>query len=245
MKISNKSKRVIILSSKSGYLLTISFFSIFFLVFSMGCSILGNLGLNNSSSLADNTDIQESSSEQKSDAEQKDESAVEKTDSSDAAEDTAAGEAAESTVEETESTNSISTEEITINVYYADANGEYLVGEARIVSGSSKYVDAITEMMKEPVDGSLIKLIPETTRINSVIVSDGVAKVDLSKNFVGDRFVSDVVDILLVYSIVNTLTEFPDINSVEFLIDGEKLEVLGQLDLQEPLFRRSDLIKIE
>ncbi|MBE3095468.1 MAG: GerMN domain-containing protein, partial [Actinobacteria bacterium] len=133
--------------------------------------------------------------------------------------------------------------EVTINVYYSDQNGEYLIGEARILSGSSKYVDAISEMMKEPIDSSLVKLIPESTKINSVTVKDGMANVDLSKNFVDDRFVSDTMDNLLIYSIVNTLTEFPDVNSVEFYIDGTRLSVLGMLDLQEPYFRKSDLIK--
>ncbi len=47
-------------------------------------------------------------------------------------------------------------------------------------------------MMKEPVDSSLVKLIPETTKINGVIFQDGVVKVDLSKNFVDDRVSSDV-----------------------------------------------------
>ncbi len=121
--------------------------------------------------------------------------------------------------------------------------GEFLIGEARILSGSSKYVDATSEMMKDTIDSSLHKLIPESTKINSVTVNDGIAKVDLSKNFVDDRFVSDTTDILLIYSIVNTLTEFSDVNSVEFYIDGTKLDVLGQLDLQEPYFRKSDLIK--
>jgi germination protein M len=146
------------------------------------------------------------------------------------------------TSEDTENNNS-SNEETTVNVYYADQNGEYLIGEARIVSGSSKYTDAISEMMKEPIDSSLINLIPESTKINSVTVKDGVAKVDFSKNFVDDRFISDSMDILLIYSVVDTLTEFSDVNSVEFYIDGTRLDVLGQLDLQGDLFRRSDLIK--
>ena len=146
------------------------------------------------------------------------------------------------TSQETENNNS-SNEEVTINVYYADQTGEFLIGEARILSGGSKYVDAISEMMKEPIDSSLVKLIPESTKINSVTVKDGMAKVDLSKNFVDDRFVGDTADILLIYSIVSTLTEFPDVNSVEFYIDGARLDVLGQLDLKEPYFRKSDLIK--
>jgi len=97
--------------------------------------------------------------------------------------------------------------------------------------------------MKPPADSNLHQLVPETTKINSIIVEDGLAKVDISKEFVEDRFQSDTVDIMLVYSIVNTLTEFPEINSVSLYIDGEKLDILGQLAIDEPIFRRSDLIK--
>ncbi len=133
--------------------------------------------------------------------------------------------------------------ELTINVYYSDAMGEYLVAEARVISSENKYIYALNELMKLPVDGSLHRLMPDSTKINSVIVEDGLAKVDLSKEFVEDRFVSDTVDILLIYSIVNTLTEFPEVNSVSFYIDGEKLDMLGMVDISEPVFRRSDLIK--
>lgn len=135
-----------------------------------------------------------------------------------------------------------SEEEITINVYYADSQGEHLVGEERIVSSKSKYVDAINELMTLPVDENLVRLVPETTKINSITVEDGLAKVDLSKEFIEDRFISETVDVLLIYSIVNTLTEFPEVHSVSFYIDGEKLGNLGMLDIAEPMYRRTDLI---
>ena len=133
--------------------------------------------------------------------------------------------------------------ELTINVYYSDSMGEYLAAEARIISSGNKYVDAFNELMKPPIDSNLVTLVPDTTIINSIIVENGTANVDLSNDFVDDRFVSDTVDIMLVYTIVNTLTEFDEVNSVLFYIDGEKLDILGQLDILDPVFRRSDLIK--
>ena len=96
--------------------------------------------------------------------------------------------------------------EITINVYYLDAMGEYLVGEARTVSSKNKYVDALNELMKLPVDSSLYRLVPDSTKINSIVVEDSLAKVDLSKEFVEDKITSDTEDNLLIYSIANTLT---------------------------------------
>jgi len=132
----------------------------------------------------------------------------------------------------------------TINVYYADSSGENLVGEARDLEGTSKLVDAIYELMKDPVDSSLFVLIPSTTKINSVkAYEDGIAEVDLSQSFLDDRIVSDTVDILLLYSIVNTLTEFDEISAVKLYIDGKKLDIIGQLDIKDPVYRRSDLIQ--
>jgi len=147
------------------------------------------------------------------------------------------------TGEESEDEDEVKNGEIAINVYYLDSMGEYLVGEARIVSSENKYVDALYELMKLPVDSSLYRLVPDSTKINSIVVEDGLAKVDFSKEFVENRITSDTEDILLIYSIVNTLTEFPEVNSVSFYIDGEKLDTLGELDISEPIFRRSDLIK--
>lgn len=134
-------------------------------------------------------------------------------------------------------------EDININVYYSDDMGQYLVAEERIISSENKYIDALNELMKLPADSSLHRLIPESTKINSVTIENGLAKVDLSEEFVEDRFQSDTVDIMLIYSIVNTLTEFPEVNSVSLYIDGEKLDILGGLAIDEPIFRRSDLIK--
>ena len=237
MKDSNKSKKAFLFSSKVPQLIIIGIIlTIIITLFVSGCSLDSSIASSNTQNANNNqnnsqtiesTSITTESTNTTVSSSNKDSSTIQETSVTSA---------------ETENNNS-SNKEVTINVYYSDQNGEYLIGEARILSGSSKYVDAISEMMKEPIDSSLVKLIPESTKINSITVKDSIAKVDLSKNFVDDRFVGDSTDILLVYSIVNTLTEFPEINSVEFYIDGTKLDVLGQLDLKGPLFKRSDLIK--
>jgi len=237
MKDSNKIEKGFLFSSKVPQLIIIGVILIIIItLFASGCSLDSSTGTSN---------MQDQNNEKNNGQAIEDTSiAAESTGSTESSgnEDSSAGQETSATSQETGNNNS-SNEEVTINVYYSDQTGEYLIGEARILSGGSKYVDAISEMMKEPIDSSLVKLIPESTKINSVTVKDGMAKVDLSKNFVDDRFVGDTMDILLIYSIVSTLTEFPDVNSVEFYTDGVRLDVLGQLDLQEPYFRKSDLIK--
>ena len=228
MKDSNKIEKGFLFSSKVPRLIIVGVILIIIItLFASACSLDSSTASSNIGQTVEDTSI-----------------AAESTGNTESSstEDSGTSQETSATSEETGSNNS-SNEEVTINVYYADQTGEYLIGEARILSDSSKYVDAISEMMKESIDSSLFKLIPESTKINSVTVKDGMANVDLSKNFVDDRFVSDTVDILLIYSIVNTLTEFPDVNSVDFYIDGTRLDILGQLDLQGPSFRRSDLIK--
>ena len=226
MKDSNKIEKGFLFSSKIPQLIIIGvILTIIITLFASGCSLDSSTGTSNIQD--ENTSI-----------------AVESTSNTESSITEVSSTSQETSVtsQETENNNS-SNGEVTINVYYSDQTGEYLIGEARILSGGSKYVDAISEMMKEPIDSSLVKLIPESTKINSVTVKDGMANVDLSKNFVDDKWPGETVDILVIYSIVNTLTEFPDVNSVEFYIDGVRLEIFGQLDVKGPLFRRIDLIK--
>lgn len=150
--------------------------------------------------------------------------------------------------ESSSSTNNSSTTETTtdslkIKVYYANADGSALVGEERIVKSSHKYLEAFLELMKPPINPGLVKLVPETTLVNKILVKNGNIDLDLSKNLIDDRFKSDLVDILLIHSIVNTLTEFKEINTVTFYIDGEKGMTLGQLDISGPIFRDESLIQ--
>ena len=208
---------------RKAVLVPVLFFLIIIFLFTFSCD-----NTNNSTAASANGASNDQTAEGSQETEQEEDNDInEGTDSGDEAED----------VEE------VKNGEIAINVYYLDTMGEYLVGEARIVLSENKYVDALYELMKLPVDSSLYRLVPDSTKINSIVFEDGLVKVDLSKEFVEDRITSDTEDILLIYSIVNTLTEFPEVNSVSFYIDGEKLDILGEIDIKEPVFRRSDLIK--
>lgn len=132
---------------------------------------------------------------------------------------------------------------VTTTIYYADSTVQYLVGEDRIISNAHKYLSAFMELLKPPLEPGHIRLVPETTKVNRISYSDGNILLDLSPEFVEDRFKSDAVDVLLVYSIVNTFTEFAEVNTVTFYIDGERLNTIGQLDISNSLFRDSSWIK--
>jgi spore germination protein GerM len=135
------------------------------------------------------------------------------------------------------------TESLTIKVYYADSIVQYLVGEERIISGTHKYLSAFMEILKPPLEPGHMTLVPPTTKVNKISFDNGNIALDLSPEFVNDKFEGDAVDILLVYSIVNTFTEFSEVNTVSFYINGERLNTLGQLDISNSLYRDESWIK--
>lgn len=135
------------------------------------------------------------------------------------------------------------TESLTIKVYYADSIAQYLVGEERIISGVHKYLSTFMEILKPPLEPGHIALVPETTKVNKISFDNSNIALDISPEFVNDRFKSDTVDILLVYSIVNTFTEFPEVNTVSFYINGKRLNTIGQLDISNPLYRDESWIR--
>ncbi|MFZ3387271.1 MAG: GerMN domain-containing protein [Candidatus Hydromicrobium sp.] len=135
------------------------------------------------------------------------------------------------------------TESLTIKVYYADSIFQYLVGEERIISGTHKYLSAFMEILKPPLEPGHRTLVPATTKVNKISFDNGNIALDLSPEFVNDRFEGDAVDILLVHSIVNTFTEFPEVNTVSFYINGKRLNTLGQLDISNSLYRNESWIK--
>ena len=135
------------------------------------------------------------------------------------------------------------TESLTIKVYYADSTVQYLVGEERIISSTYKYISAFMELLKPPLEPGHFMLIPENTKVNRISFDNGNITLDLSSEFVEERFKGDAVDVLLVYSVVNTFTEFSEINTVTFYVNGQRLNTLGQLDISNPLYRDESWIK--
>ena len=229
-------KRLLFKSSKIlALFLTLS---ILLFIFSLSCSLIEDyLPISEEGKIDEATGGEEDVNEGEVSSDEGDASETGDQSSEENAEEIQDGETTEASEETLDNNGGIS-----INVYYSDEQASYLVGEKRMVSSENRYVDALYELMKLPSDSSLVILIPDTTKINNVIVEDGIAKVDLSKEFIDDRFDSDTVDNLLIYSIVNTLTEFSEVDAITFYINGTKLDILGLIDVKDPIYRRNDLI---
>jgi len=138
---------------------------------------------------------------------------------------------------------------ITVNIYFAAAGEEKkLASEERSISAGSPgnaLNNAIKELLKGPAKSYHFPVIPAGTSLLGARVYDGVAEVDLSKEFLENSLDSRILDEYIIYSIVNTATEIQDINGVIFFIEGKRIKMYGNIDLSIPLIRDPDFLEEE
>ena len=133
-----------------------------------------------------------------------------------------------------------------VNVYYPNNDGTSLVAVSRIVNTEKddKYTAALKSLLTGTKEKGQTNIIPKKTNLHKVTVADGVATVDFSKELSQKSSGGSTGEEMLVGSIVNTLTEFPEVKKVQILIDGMHVETLsGHMDLSEPLVRMTELLK--
>ena len=156
-----------------------------------------------------------------------------------------------STVQEEQNADSTKNEEKdtgkerTVTVYFPNNNGTRLVAEKRKVAAKKdKYKAAMEELMKGTKDKDKTVIIPKNAKMKSVKVLNGIAKVDFSKEFQTEFAGGSTGEEMLIGSIVDTLTEFDDVQKVRFLIEGKEIDSLcGHMDLSEPIARMTKLLK--
>lgn len=133
-----------------------------------------------------------------------------------------------------------------ISVYYPDVNATGLVAVTKTVKAqeAEKYKAAVEALLAGTDDKNLTAVFPKKTKLRKVSVSGGVAKVDFDKNLTSGFVGGSTGEEMLVGSLVNTLTEFPEIKKVQILVEGKEIDSLsGHLDLSKPVERMSELIK--
>ena len=125
-------------------------------------------------------------------------------------------------------------------VYYTDPDRRYLIGRSinLDLTNREELPRLLLELMSKPPEGTELRsLIPPDTQIRSVTVEDGLCTLDLGLEFVSRRFYSPATQLLSLTAIVNTLTNLPEIEQVEFYTDGDLLVRYGSLYLTGPMTR--------
>ena len=84
-----------------------------------------------------------------------------------------------------------------------------------------------------------LSLIPPGTKLRSIRVSDGVATMDFSEEFMFNTFGPEGMKNQL-KQIVYTASEFPTVRAVQFLVDGQKVDYIAEgIMTKEPLTKNS------
>lgn len=97
-------------------------------------------------------------------------------------------------------------------------------------------------MQKEPKSEGLHTAIPKGTKLISASTKGDILTLDLSREFVSNSPGGSAGELMTLYSIVNTMTELPDIKKVQFLIEGQKEDIYIHAIFDEPFVRNEKII---
>ena len=137
--------------------------------------------------------------------------------------------------------------EIEFTVYRTPADGsEFLVAEKIQMKNNDKSMaeNVINHLInvKPASDTAYEDYLPDGTKLLGMEVKDGIAYVNFSKE-VSKKTMGSYEATMFIGSIVNSLTELPEIKAVQILIEGEKkVTYCGLLDIEEPLQRNESLL---
>ncbi len=131
------------------------------------------------------------------------------------------------------------TEYAILKLYFSNAEGTDLEVEERVIevnTNQSREKSILEQLIAGPLENCCSRTIPAETKIRDVTTTnDGTCYVNLSQEFVTKRIGGEKGELLAVYSIVNSLCELEQVEKVQFLIEGEKLDDFnGQLDFKTP-----------
>lgn len=135
-----------------------------------------------------------------------------------------------------------------VKLYFADSKGTRLVAQERgmeVKQSLSLEYQIVEQLIKGPDNDNgaqLIQTVPSDTKIRDIKTEEGICYVNLSNEFMKKQ--ANLSENLIIYSIVNSLTELESVNKVQFLIEGEKInEYSGDIDFSKTFERNTALMR--
>ena len=137
-------------------------------------------------------------------------------------------------------------EKATLLLYFSDESGTKLVAETRDVFydlNTSRERIIVDELIKGPFTASLKATIPSDTKVISVTMNEGICYVNFDEGFLNS--LSDVLDSITIYSIVDSLSEMPNVSRVQILVNGKSDKNYNTISLGTSVERNLDYLKEE
>lgn len=114
-----------------------------------------------------------------------------------------------------------------VTLYFVDSETGSIESEARLMDSKElllePYNTLINLLIEGPKDSSLSSIIPENTKVLNTNLSGNCLTIDLSQEFIDNAPQDSIQKSNMIYTIVNTLTELKEVDSVKFLINGEEV----------------------
>lgn len=123
-------------------------------------------------------------------------------------------------------------EETAIRLYFPNSDKDMLESETRKVevqNALSLERTVVNELIAGPSKDDLSPSVPAGTKLIKIENNDGVCTVNFSKEFTGSTSGSTLETTLRLYSVVNSLCELDDVESVQILINGEVNAEMGDI----------------
>ena len=121
-----------------------------------------------------------------------------------------------------------------ILLYFENIENGNLEAETKVIDANllieNPHKKLIEFLIKGPQNEKLKKLIPDGTILNDIKIENGCAIINFSNEFL--NYENEENKLKIINSIVNTLTNLKEINSVSFLINGEKNEKISEIYLK-------------
>ena len=129
-------------------------------------------------------------------------------------------------------------------LYFPSKTTQMLVREVRSISSEDKKTKEqyiVNEIITGPQNKELQSVLATDTTLISAETKDGICYLNFKSNFIDKN--SGSKEKLAVYSIVNSLTELENVEQVQFLIDGKKVDTFGQTYIGDMFYRNDMLIE--
>lgn len=113
-----------------------------------------------------------------------------------------------------------------VSIYFKSIETNTLIPESVCIDvkelSENPYMKLLSLLAAGPTNDKLETPLPEGTKINKVYLKGNTVYVDFSNEFINNAPSGVEEEGLIIYSIVNTLTELNEVSGVKFLINGEE-----------------------
>ena len=135
-----------------------------------------------------------------------------------------------------------------VKLYFANSDADGVIVEKRninVVEGIKQedlYKAIVKELISGPSGKTLFKTIPPEANILKLQVDGEIVTIDFSKEMLTKHWRGTSGETMTLASIVNSLTEFPEVKRVMLLVEGKPMNI-DSVIVDEPLTRMENIIK--